>query len=56
MEIVTQYNYLGLLLTERVDYMMTAHIIATSAACALGMLITKSKANGGGMLYIYMTL
>ncbi len=46
MEIVTQYNYLGLLVTERVDYKVTASMIAKSTARALGLLKTNSKANG----------
>ncbi len=46
-EIVPQYKYLGLLLTETLDYKMTASMIAKSAARALGLLVTKSKANGG---------
>ncbi len=46
-ELVTQYKYLGLLLRETLDYKVTASMIAKSAAHALCLLITKSKANGG---------
>ncbi len=44
-ERVTQYKYLGLYVTETLDYKVTASMIANSAACALGLLITNSKAN-----------
>ncbi len=45
-ELVPQYKYLGLLLTETLDYKVTASMIAKSAARALGLLIAKSIANG----------
>ncbi len=47
MELVTQYKYLGLLLTEILDYKATASMIVKFAAHALGLLNAKSKANGG---------
>ena len=43
----TQYKYLGVVLTEHLDYAITAKIIAQSANRALGLLIAKSKAFGG---------
>ncbi len=45
-EIVTQYQYLGLLLTETLDCKATASMIAKAAACALGLLVAQSKVNG----------
>ena len=39
-----QYKYLGLVLTEQLDYTVTAKIVAQSARRALGLLIAKSKA------------
>ena len=47
MEIVSQYTYLGLLLTEYLDYSMMAKAVAKSASRSLGLLIAKCKANGG---------
>ena len=44
---VSQYKYLGLVLTEHLDYAVTAKIVAQSANRALGLLIAKSKAFGG---------
>ena len=41
------YVYLGLTLTEFLDYNVTAKIIAQSAGRALGLLIAKYKALGG---------
>ena len=42
-----QYKYLGLVLTEHLDYAVTAKIVAQSANRAMGFLIAKSKAFGG---------
>lgn len=47
MSIVTQYKYLGLLLTEFLDYNVMAKMVAQSASRALGLLIAKCKAFGG---------
>ena len=44
---VSQYKYLGLVLTEHLDYAVTAKIVAQSANRALGLLIAKSKAFSG---------
>ena len=46
-EIVPHYTYLGLLLTEFLDYDSMAKAVAKSASRALGLLIVKSKAIGG---------
>ncbi len=43
----TQYKYLGIVLTEHLDYAITAKLVAQSANRALGLLIAKSKAFGG---------
>ena len=47
LSLVKQYKYLGLILTEFLDYGITAYNVAQSAGRALGLLIAKSKANGG---------
>ena len=46
-EVVSQYKYLGLILTEFVDYNVTTKIVSQSAGRALGLLISKDKAFGG---------
>ena len=40
----SQYKYLGLVLTEHLDYSVTANIVAQSENRALDLLIAKSKA------------
>ena len=45
--IETQYTYLGLLLTEHMDYNSMAKQVAKSANRALGLVISKYKAFGG---------
>ena len=44
---VESYKYLGLVLTEFLDYSKTAKAVAKSANRALGLIIAKSKAFGG---------
>ena len=46
-KLTEKYVYLGLTLTEFLDYNVTAKIIAQSASRALGLLIAKYKALGG---------
>ena len=46
-DIVDQYLYLGLLLTEYLDYELMAKNVSKSANRALGLLIVKSKQFGG---------
>ena len=43
----SQYKYLGLVLSEHLDYSITAKVVAESTNRALGLLIAKSKAFGG---------
>ena len=45
-ETISQYLYLGLLLTEHLDYDIMAKQVANSASRALGLLITKFKGAG----------
>ena len=45
--IVEQYVYLGLTLTEFLDFNITAKMVAQSAGRALGLLIAKFKSLGG---------
>ena len=47
LEITTQYNYLGLTMTEFLSYDAMASNVAKSASRALGLVIYKSKLNGG---------
>jgi hypothetical protein len=46
MDFVSEYKYLGLIITEFNDYNVTAKHIAKSAGRALGLLISKAKAIG----------
>ena len=43
LDVVDHYTYLGLLLTEFLDYDMMTKTVAKSAHRALGLLIAKSK-------------
>ena len=43
LDVVDHYTYLGLLLTEFLDYDMMAKTVEKSAHRALGLLIAKSK-------------
>ena len=47
LEVISQYNYLGLTLTEFLDYDIMAANVAKSSSRALGLVIHKSKLNGG---------
>lgn len=42
-----KYVYLGLLLTQYLDYSLTASQVVSSASRALGLLINKCKSAGG---------
>jgi len=46
-EVVEQYRYLGLILTEFLDYNLMSKQVALAAQRSLGMLITKCKEHGG---------
>ncbi len=46
-DITDQYKYLGLVLSDHLDFAVTAKHVAKSAGRALGSLIAKSKAYGG---------
>ena len=47
LEIISQYKYIGLILTEHLDFLEMAKSVAKSANRALGFLICKDKAMGG---------
>ena len=47
LRVVDRYTYLGLLLTEQLDFERTAKFVAQSASRALGLLISKCKLVGG---------
>ncbi len=46
-EITDKYKYLGLVISEHLDYNITAKMVAQAAGRALGLLIAKDKAHGG---------
>ena len=46
-EIVSSYKYLGLVLSEFLDFQITAKVVSQSTSRALGLLISKDKAFGG---------
>ncbi len=45
--IVDRYKYLGLILSEHLNYHITATMVAQTAIRALGLFIVKDKAHGG---------
>ena len=47
LEITSAYNYLGVMLTEFLDFDIMSRNVAKSASRALGLVIYKSKLNGG---------
>ena len=47
LSIVNKYTYLGIVLTEHLDYNVSAKCVAESASRALGLLIAKCKVAGG---------
>lgn len=47
LQTVDRYKYLGLVLSEHLDYAVTANVVSKSASRALGLLISKVKASGG---------
>ncbi len=46
-ETVAMYKYLGLVLTEHLDYKVTAKMVSQAASRALGLIIAKDKSYGG---------
>jgi hypothetical protein len=55
-EIVDRYKYLGLILTEHLDFNITAKHVAQSAGRALGLVIAKCKSIGGVPYAVYTKL
>ena len=51
-----QYRYLGLVLSEHLDYAVTAKYVAQAATRSLGLLISKFKHMGGMPYNVYTTL
>lgn len=47
LETVSQYKYLGVYLTEHLDFSVMTKIVSQSASRALGLLISKDKSFGG---------
>ena len=56
LEMVDRYVYLGLLLTEHLDFEKTVKYVAQSASRALGLLISKCKLAGGLPYNVYTKL
>ena len=56
MEVTDRYRYLGLVLTEHLDYNITAKSVAQAAHRALGILIAKGRVHGGFPYSIYTKL
>ena len=56
MDITEKYTYLGIMLTEHLDYNLMAKVVAQSASRALGLLITKCKSMGGLPFPVYTKL
>jgi hypothetical protein len=56
MDCVNCYQYLGLLLTEFLDYQLMAKAVAKSASRALGLLIVKIKIHGSFQHNIFSKL
>ena len=55
-KVVDKYTYLGITLTEFLDYEVTAKIVAQSATRALGLLIAKYKSIGGMPFKVFTKL
>lgn len=56
LQIVDRYTYVGLLLSELLDFEMTAKFVAQSARRALGLLISKCKLAGRLPFNVYTKL
>ncbi len=56
LEVVDSYNYLGVLLTEHLNYDLMAKAASKSANRALGLLIAKFKSLGGMPFNVYSKL
>ena len=55
-EVVSQYKYLGCVLTEHIDFSETAKVLAESAERALGALINKARNINGLTFNVYSKL
>ena len=47
LSIVNKYTYLGIVITEHLDYNISTQCVAQSASRAFGLLIAKCKLAGG---------
>ncbi len=54
--ILDRYKYLGLILSEHLDYNITATMVAQAASRALGVLIAKDNVHGGMLFICYSKL
>ena len=55
-DIVSSYKYLGLVITEHMDYHVMAKMVSQAAGRALGLLIAKFKSCGGMPYEVYTKL
>jgi hypothetical protein len=55
-ELTNDYAYLGLILSEFLDFNLTAKIVAKSANRALGLVMAKCKTIGGVSYDVYKKL
>ncbi len=53
LSIVTQYKYLGIIITEFIDYNVVAQILADTANRTLGSVINKYNKINGFVYYTY---
>ena len=56
LHVADRYTYLGLLLSEHLDFEMTAKFVAQSASRAVGRLVSKCKLAGGLPFNVYTKL
>ncbi len=52
---VAQYKYLGIVITECIDYKVVVHIVADAANRALSSVINKYKKNNGFGYYTILS-
>jgi len=51
-----RYTYLGIVLTEHLDYNVTAKFVSQATGRALGLLIAKFRSIGGMPYHVYSKL
>ena len=56
LSIVNKYTYLGIVITEHLDYNISTQCVAQSASRAFGILIAKYKLAGGVLFNVFIKL